>query len=87
MKLNFRSLIIVAFILMGSFGFAQTVTNVEELNRLAKQFNEENEAALERVKQYTSEHNVPVSFTSLEGRYLEMVDVVDGKPVYNITDS
>ena len=49
MRLNFKSLIIVAFILMGSFGFAQTVTNVEELNRLAKQFNEENEAAMFKI--------------------------------------
>ena len=51
MKLNFTWLIVAAFILMGSYGYAQTVTNVEELNRLSKQFNEENEAALERVKQ------------------------------------
>ncbi len=87
MKLNFTWLIVAAFILMGSYGYAQTVTNVEELNRLAKQFNEENEAALERVKQYTEANNLPTTYTTPDRRYMEMVDVVDGKPVYNITHS
>jgi hypothetical protein len=87
MKVNLSWLMLAAFMFFSVVGFAQTQTNVEELNRLAKEFNEEYQAAKERVETYTAAHKVPTSFTTEDGRYLEMVDVVDGRPVYNVTHS
>ena len=87
MKSFFTKMLLSAAILFAGAMYGQTTTNVEELMQLAKQFNEENEAALERVKKYTEEHNVLATYTMPNGRYLEMVDVVDGKPVYNATES
>ena len=80
-------MIVAVLFLLGGMLNAQTITNVEELNRLAKQFNEENEAALERVRQYTEEKGILTSYTLPNGRYMEMVDVQDEKPVFNVTHS
>lgn len=66
---------------------SQTVTNVEALSNLAEQFAADWQASQVRVSQYAKDHNVPVRQQLEDGRTIEMVDVVDGKPVYYATDN
>jgi len=79
-------ILVLAFGLSGS-GFAQTVTNVKELYRLADEFSAQWAANEKKVLQYTKDHNVPARVELDDGRVMEMVDVRDGIPMYYITDN
>jgi len=83
---SLKILLLIALVVSGQL-YAQTKTNVAELQKLAKEYNADYEAAMERVKAYTEANNVPANVTSKDGSYIEMIDVVDGSPVYRIFNS
>lgn len=86
MKKLFTNLSLVAVLLLSAtIMWAQTITNVPTLNRLAVEFSAEWDANQIKVEQYAAEHDVPIYEIQKNGRIIEMVDVVDGEPVYHVT--
>jgi hypothetical protein len=86
MRKSFTLILVLMVFFMGQV-YTQTVTNVQELNRLSAEFEAEWNIAAEKVKSYALDNNVPIRYISDYGQVVEMVDVVDGKPVYRGTDN
>jgi len=63
----------------------QTVTNVNELHKMADEFAAQWAAAQVRVQQYAKDHNVPIRQEFQDGKVMEMVDVKEGIPFYYFT--
>ena len=86
-----RIFIIRVFLLvfLGTIGqtFAQTFTNVDALNQLAEEFNTEWEANQKKVQEYAKANNIAVWQELDNGRVIELINVIDGQPVYYITDN
>lgn len=72
---------IIAMILATSTLYSQN-TNTERLNELAQEFEEKWQKAEQRVLDYASANDVPITFTNSNGVFYQMVDVIDGEPVY-----
>ncbi len=72
---------IVAILLSTSVLYSQD-TNKERLNELAKEFENKYQQAEQRVLDYASANDVPITYTNENGVFYQMVDVVDGQPVY-----
>ncbi len=87
MKNRIHYLLSIIFISFAFISQSQTVTNVAALQNLSQQFAAEWEAGQVKVKLYAKDHNVPVRQELENGRVVEIVDVVNGKPLYYITDN
>ncbi|MCF6171543.1 MAG: S8 family serine peptidase [Bacteroidales bacterium] len=87
MKKYFTCILLFAFPVVFSHAYAQTLTNVEALNQLAEAFAHEWQLNQQKVLDYTEANNVPVRQELEDGRVMEMVNVIDGRPVYYITDN
>lgn len=66
---------------------AQTETNIQALNNLSLEFANEWDANQLKVQQYVQEHDVPITQELEDGTFIQMVNVVDGMPVYYMTDN
>ncbi len=66
---------------------SQTVTNTEKLLQLSEELDAAWKEKEQRVADYIQRNDVPKSYESLEGVFYEMIDVIDGKPVYYRTDN
>jgi len=64
---------------------AQTTTNIEKLNELSDQFAKDWELQQERVSEFATTNNLQVRSEDENGRIIQMVDVVDGIPLYMTT--
>ncbi len=80
-------LFLFVFISLLGQTYAQTFTNVEALNQLADELNHEWEINQQKVQQYASENNLPIRQELANGRVIEMMDIIDGRPLYYITDN
>ena len=87
MKLFFTRALPIVFLSMLGQMFAQTFTNIEVLNQLADEFAHKWEINQQKVQQYASENNVIIHRELADGRVIEMINVIDGQPVYYITDN
>ena len=87
MKKYFTCILLFTFLGVSVQAYAQTVTNVEALNQLADEFALEWEFNQQKVQQYAEENNVPIRQELEDGRVIEMVNVIDGRPVYYSTDN
>ena len=87
MKKVLKSMIVLIAVLFAGITYAQTTTNVDELNRLSQVFSAQWETAQVRVQQFAQENDVPIKYTTEDGRAVEMIDVHDGQPVYRSTDN
>ncbi|MCF6342451.1 MAG: S8 family serine peptidase, partial [Bacteroidales bacterium] len=85
MKNLFTKIVLFVALLATGQIYAQTETNVEELNRLSTEFAAQWDANQIKVQQYAAEHNVPVYQELADGRTIQMVDVRDGQPFYYVT--
>lgn len=84
---NHALLILALVFLPLAMLFAQQSTNVDELNRLTRQFDREWRQMEKRVKAYARANNIAVRQEFSDGTIIELVDVVDGKPVFFKTDN
>lgn len=77
--------LILSMVILSASIKAQTFTNVQALNQLADEFSAQWNANQLKVQQYAAENNVPIYEVQKNGRIVQMVDVVDGKPEYYVT--
>ena len=87
MKIFVRTFFLFALIGLFRPVSAQTFTNVEALNRLADEYAQEWEQNQLKVKQYSETHGVPIRQELEDGRVIEIVNIVEGQPVYYATDN
>lgn len=66
---------------------AQVSTNVEALKQISKEQEKTFKEQQKRVKQYAKENNVEIRREFESGTVIELVDVVDGQPIYYKTDN
>ncbi|HMM11887.1 MAG TPA: S8 family serine peptidase [Bacteroidales bacterium] len=81
-----RLILMLVFLPLGGL-IAQQSTNVEELNRLSRQFDREWRQMEKRVRAYAKTNNIPVRQEFSNGTIIQLVDVVDGQPVFYKTDN
>ena len=86
MKRIISVLFIAILILSSGSMVAQFSTNTEKLKEMSERLTLEWQEKEQRVLDYTTTYDVPVTFES-EGVFHQMMDVVDGKPVYYRTDN
>ncbi len=71
------------------FGFqalqAQIITNVNALEAFAESKSAEFELQQQRVAEFASRNNIVIWQELEDGTVIQLMDVVDGKPVFNIT--
>lgn len=85
MKKVFTKIMLFAMVIVAIQLNGQTVTNVDELHKLADEFAAQWSANQVKVQQYAADHNIPIRRELPDGRVMEMVDVRDGIPMYYIT--
>ncbi|MBK9291497.1 MAG: S8 family serine peptidase [Bacteroidetes bacterium] len=85
--INYALLLTALVLLPLTSLFAQQATNVDELNRLSRQFEREWRQMEKRVKAYAKANNIPVRQEFSNGTVIQLVDVVDGQPVFFKTDN
>lgn len=66
---------------------AQVSTNVEALKQISNEQEKTFKEQQKRVKQYAKENNVEIRREFESGTVIELVDVVDGQPIYYKTDN
>ena len=89
MRINFKnfalaSLLIIAFAMPA---MAQYGTNKAALHQLAREQNREWKKMEKRAQDYAREHNIEIRQEHEDGTVIQLVDVVDGLPVYYKTDN
>ncbi|MDY0076963.1 MAG: S8 family serine peptidase [Bacteroidales bacterium] len=89
MRINFKnfalaSLLIIAFAMPA---MAQYGTNKAALQQLAREQNREWKKMEKRAQDYAREHNLEIRQEHEDGTIIQLVDVVDGLPVYYKTDN
>ncbi len=83
-RITFSALLSVVL----SFGLlAQTETNHEKLTELVRQFDEEWAVKQKMVEEYAAANNLEVRFETADGVLYQLVDVVEGQPIYLTTDN
>jgi hypothetical protein len=65
----------------------QQTTNVPALEEASARFQKDWEVRMQKVRKYAAENNVLVRQILPDGKIVEMVDVLNGKPVYYTTDN
>ena len=66
---------------------AQTETNHAKLEELTRQFEAEWADQQNRVQEYARQNKLLISFESEDGVLYQLVDIVDGQPLYLTTDN
>ena len=83
--------LIFAFLLSGIILFgeasAQQKTNVKNLEQISSRQNLLYQQRTERVKEYATEHGIEIRKVFEDGSIIELVDVVNGQPVFYKTDN
>jgi hypothetical protein len=64
---------------------AQTETNVEALMQLAAEADQEWMQMRARAEKYAADNNIPLRIELEDGTIIQLMDVVDGAPVFNST--
>lgn len=83
---NALLILVLVFLPLGLL-IAQQTTNLDELNRLTRQFDREWRQMEKRVKAYAKANNILIRQEFENGTVVELVDVVDGRPVFFKTDN
>ncbi len=83
----FTKILLFAVLLTSGQLFAQTVTRVEVLNKLADEFELEWGISRQKVQEYAIKNNIPIRQENENGILMEIVDIRDGKPVFYKTDN
>ena len=82
-----KSILLLLVMVVSVLTFAQSTTNKEALEQIAR----EQDAAWQQMKiraeQYAEQHNIPVVRVLDDGTIIQLVDVVDNQPVYYKTDN
>ncbi|NOU48389.1 MAG: S8 family serine peptidase [Bacteroidales bacterium] len=88
MKSTLKKSILLLFVMVVSaITFAQTTTNKEALEQIAREQDAEWQQMKIRAEQYSEQHNIPIFRVLDNGTIIQLVDVVDNKPVYYKTDN
>lgn len=82
-----RQILIGIFLMISFQPKAQNETNKEFLNQFAAEKSAESQQQQQRAKIYAVENNIPIRKVSSEGKIIELIDVVDGKPIFYTTDN
>jgi subtilisin family serine protease len=81
-------IIFITLINLLSFSAIYSQTHdINKLNQLSEEFEAKWKLAEQRVFEYCSANDVPMTFTNENGVFFQMVDVIDGKPEYYQTDN
>lgn len=67
--------------------YAQTAEQVEVLNQLAEEYALKWNISQQKVQKYAQDNNIPIRQENEDGTLMELVDVVNGKPVFYKTDN
>jgi hypothetical protein len=76
-----KSFLILCLLVVSAITFAQT-TDVKALEKIVREQDAEWLQMKVRAEQYATEHNVPIITELTDGTIIQLVDVVDNKPVY-----
>lgn len=88
MKSKLKKWILLLLVMVVSaLTFAQSTTNKEALEQIAREQNEEWQQMKIRAEQYAEQHNIPVVRVLDDGTIIQLVDVVDNQPVFYKTDN
>jgi hypothetical protein len=89
MRINFKNLMLTGILSVAFVfgGLAQNVTNKAALEQLAKEQNREWKKMGKRAEAYAKAHNIEIWRELEDGTVIQLVDVVDGQPVYFKTDN
>lgn len=87
MKIYLRSIFLTVMMVLAALSALAQTTNVRALQEFSRQKEQEYREAQKRVQAYTRQHRVAVLDIQPNGTVIQMVDVVDGKPVYISTDN
>lgn len=82
-----RTWVFIVAMLIAAPAFTQIETNSEALKKLANEQEKEWKQKQKRVRQYARLNNVEIRQEFESGTIIEMVDVVDGQPIYYKTDN
>ncbi|MDP3442745.1 MAG: S8 family serine peptidase, partial [Ignavibacteria bacterium] len=88
MKYLFSKSIALFFVLlMAVSAQSQVSTNVDALKKLAREQEKEWKQKQKRVNQYAKEQNIEIRTEYPSGTVIELIDVIDGQPIYYKTDN
>lgn len=82
-----KALILILGLLFAAPTFAQRETNSEALLTLSKEQEKEWKQKEKRVKRYARLHNIEIRQEFPDGKVIELIDVIDGQPIYYKTDN
>ncbi len=82
-----KSLVVLLVILWAFPVFSQLETNSEALRQIAKEQEKEWKQKAKRVKQFARLHDVEIRQEYPDGTVVELIDVIDGQPIYYKTDN
>jgi hypothetical protein len=77
-----KSFLFFCMMVVSALIFAQSTTNVEALEQIAREQDAEWSQMKIRAEQYAIEHNEPIVRELADGTIIQLVDVVDNHPVY-----
>ena len=87
MKRITNYLLLLTFVFISGQVFAQMVTNTEKLIEISKELDKAWKEKEIRVADYSQKNNTPITYESSQGVFYQMIDVIDGRPVYYRTDN
>jgi hypothetical protein len=82
-----KSFLLLFVMVVSAITFAQTTTNKEALEQIAREQDVEWQQMKIRAEQYAEQHNIPIVRVLDNGTIIQLVDVEDNKPVYYKTDN
>lgn len=83
----FKASVMLLALWMALPSFAQVETNVQELKAIAREQQKEWKQKEKRVQAFAKANNMEIRQIFDDGTIIELVDVVDGQPVYYKTDN
>lgn len=89
MRFNFKNFALAALLIIAFAmpAMSQTTANKAALQQLASEQNREWKKMEKRAKDYAREHNIEIRRELEDGTVIQLVDVVDGQPVFYKTDN
>lgn len=87
MKIKLQSILLTCLIALSTLILHAQTTNSSALQEFSRQKEQEYREAQKRVQAFAQQNRVPVKEVLTDGTVIQMVDVVNGRPVYLSTDN
>ena len=83
----YKTALVLLALMLALPSFAQVETNTDALRQIAKEQEKEWKQKQKRVSEYAKEHKIEIRQESDNGTIIELIDVIDGQPIYYKTDN